>query len=215
MSGILFLTSNDFQIQRGTKGPILCTNIQGFSLVLFYSTQCEYCQTLLPKFKVLPGSIAGCQFGIINVSNNKQCILMSRQTIAEINEVPYMLLYVNGRPYMRYKGPHDAGEIGRFILEVSRKVQSNQNFEKTDKRIKEDPKGGIPAYTIGHPLYGPDDKVCYLEFDDAYGQDHTGPQHARPRQHLPQQAGMGLTGRNEYQIQNNPNSDSSSRSRRK
>lgn len=200
MSGLLFLTSDDFGIQRGTKGPILCTNIQGFSLVLFYSTQCSYCQSLIPIFKRLPGSVGGCQFGMINVSHNKQCVLMSRQTIAPIKEVPYIVLYVNGKPYMRYRGPHDPREIGRFIVEVAQKVQANQSFAKDDKRIKEDPRGGIPAYTIGHPLIGqgPDDKVCYLEFDNAYGQDNTGPGRSRPRQHLPPQAGMGITGRQGY-----------------
>jgi hypothetical protein len=195
MSGLLFLTSDDFGIQRGTKGNILCTNIQGFSLVLFYSTQCSYCQSLIPIFKQLPGSVGGCQFGMINVSHNKQCVMMSRETIAPIKEVPYILLYVNGKPYMRYKGPQDQREIARFVVEVSQKVQTNQNFSKDDKRIKEDPRGGIPAYTIGRPLCGPDDKVCYLEFNNAYGQDNTGPDRSRLRQQLPSESGMGMAGR--------------------
>lgn len=192
MSGLLFLTSDDFQLQRGSKGNILCTNIQGFSLVLFYSTQCSHCQTLIPIFKRLPGSVGGCQFGMINVSHNRQCVMASRETIAPIKEVPYIVLYVNGKPYMRYQGPNDAKEIGRFIVEVARKVQANQSFNRDDQRVKEDPKGGIPAYTIGKPLHGPDDKVCYLEFNDAYGNNNTGPERARPRQHLPNEAGMGI-----------------------
>ena len=198
MSGLHFLTSDDFEIQRGPKGPILCTNLQGFSLILFYSTQCDYCQAFIPIFKRLPGSVGGCQFGMINVSHNKQCVMKSRQTIAPIKEVPYIILYVNGKPYMRYRGPQDPREIGRFIVEVSQKVQTNQSFSKTDQRIKEDPRTGIPAYTIGHPLYGPDDKVCYLDFEEAYGQDHIGPEQNHPRQQLPSQAGMGATGRQGY-----------------
>jgi thiol-disulfide isomerase/thioredoxin len=198
MSGLLFLTSDDFNTQRGAKGPIMCTNIQGFSLVLFYSTQCEHCQSLIPIFKRLPGSVGGCQFGMINVSHNKQCVMLSRQTIAPIKEVPYILLYINGKPYMRYRGPHDPREIGRFIVEVSQKVNNNQNFEQDDKRVQKDPRGGIPAYTTGHPLCGPDEKVCYLEFETAYTNDNTGPGRSRPRQHLPTQAGMGATGRNNY-----------------
>lgn len=194
MSGLLFLTSEDFSIQKGAKGPILCTNIQGFSLILFYSTQCIYCQKFIPTFKCLPGTIGGCQFGMINVSHNKQCVLLSRQTIAPIKEVPYIVLYVNGKPYMRYRGPHDQREISRFIIEVSRKVQANQNFAKDDKRIKEEPRG-IPAYTIGHPLCGPDDKVCYLDFGDAYSKDNIGPEKPKSRQQIHPQAGMGVTTR--------------------
>lgn len=193
MSGLQFLTSDEFQIQRGTKGPILCTTLQGFSLVLFYSTQCQYCQSLIPIFKKLPGSVAGCQFGMINVSRNKQCVMMSRQTIAPITEVPYIVLYVGGKPYMRYKGPHDQAEIGRFIIEVSQKVQTNQNFNKDDQRIKNNEQTGIPDFTIGKPLFGPDNKVCYLEYDNAYTSNNTGPSRNRPRQHLPRQAGMEIS----------------------
>ena len=35
MSGLLFLQTEDFGIQQGQKGPILCHSIRGISLVLF------------------------------------------------------------------------------------------------------------------------------------------------------------------------------------
>jgi len=168
MSGLLFLTTDDFQLTKGLKGNIMCTTIPGFSLILFYSTQCSHCQTLIPVFKTLPGTIGGCQFGMINVSHNKNCVMMSRDSIAPIEVVPYIILYINGKPYMRYQGPHNSQEISRFIVEVSQKIQTKPNFVKEDKNIKQ-PKGGkgIPAYTIGKPICG-DGDVCYLEFDDAY-----------------------------------------------
>lgn len=165
MSGLLFLNSDDFYIAKGTKGNILCHSIPGFSLILFYSTQCVHCQNLIPIFKKLPGSIGGCQFGMINVSTNKSCVQMSRDTIAPITFVPYIILYINSRPFMRYQGPHDLNEIKRFVFEISQKMESRQKFSETD--VKEDPRGGIPSYTIGHPLYG-EDNVSYLEFNTAY-----------------------------------------------
>lgn len=196
MSGLLFLTADDFQLFRGTKGSIMGTSIPGFSLILFYSTQCEHCQTLIPIFKKLPGTVGGCQFGMINVSHNKSCIMMSRQTIAPIEVVPYIILYVNGKPYMRYKGPQDAKEIARFIVEVSQKAQQNtKRSSKIDSKIKEDPKGGIPAYTIGKPLCGPDDDVCYLEFNNAYGQTQQNQRIVNRSRSMPKAAGMGVTGR--------------------
>ena len=170
MSALLFLTTEDFSVAKGTKGNILCHSIPGFSLILFYSTQCGHCQTLIPIFKKLPGSLGGCQFGMINVSSNKECVRMSKNTIAPITFVPYIVLYINGRPFMRYQGPHDGNEIRRFVFEVSQKMQNKQTFSG-DKNVKEDPRGGIPLYSIGHPLCGPDDKVCYLDFDDAYGKE--------------------------------------------
>uniref|UniRef100_A0A6C0LWU3 Thioredoxin domain-containing protein n=1 Tax=viral metagenome TaxID=1070528 RepID=A0A6C0LWU3_9ZZZZ len=189
MSGLLFLTSDDFQLQRGSnKGNIMCTSIPGFSLILFYSTQCIHCKTLIPIFKNLPGKVGGCQFGMINVSHNKKCVLMSRQTIAPIKVVPYIILYVNGKPYMRYKGPHDHREISRFIVEVSQSIQSNKKSNKTENNIVKDPNGGIPAYTIGKPLYGTEDDVCYLEFNNAYGKKQQDPK--RVARSLPSASGM-------------------------
>lgn len=193
-SGLHFLTSDDFHIARGTKGDILCTQISGFSLILFYSTSCKFCDRLIPVFKQLPGTVGHCQFGMINVQQNKKCVLMSRQTIAPINEVPYIVLYVAGKPYMRYKGPYDKTEIAKFVLEVASKVQKQEKFSKTDDRIKKE-KNTIPQYTIGHPLCG-EDEVCYLDFDEAYGtpnnQQRPG---TRTRTQLPQQAGMAQSGR--------------------
>lgn len=167
MSGLLFLSTDDFSVAKGNKGNILCHGIPGFSLILFYSTQCTYCQTLIPIFKRLPGTIGGCQFGMINVSANKQCVKMSKDTIAPIAYVPYIVLYIQGKPFMRYNGPHDGEEIRRFVIEVANKVQSKQKF--SSETVK-DNKKTIPEYTIGIPLCG-EDGVCYLDFDDAYGDD--------------------------------------------
>lgn len=188
MSGLLFLTSEDFEVNKGTKGNILCNSIQGFSLILFYSTQCEHCQNLIPIFKQLPGSIGGCQFGMINVSHNKKCIILSRDTISPITVVPYIILYMNGRPYMRYQGPHDKNEIIKFIVEVSKNLQAKQHFVN-DPNIKEKPRGKIAECSTGQPLCG-DDKVCYLEFDDAYSKLTVSSKPSRPRAQLPQAAGM-------------------------
>lgn len=167
MSGLLFLSSEDFSVVKGNKGNILCHSIPGFSLILFYSTQCVHCQNLIPLFKKLPGTIGGCQFGMINVSSNKQCVQMSKDTIAPISYVPYIVLYIQGKPFMRYNGPHDAEEIKRFVIEVANKIQSKQTF--SSENVKEPQNGkGIPEFSIGKPLCGQDDDVCYLNFNDAY-----------------------------------------------
>jgi thiol-disulfide isomerase/thioredoxin len=171
MSGLLFLSSDDFSVVKGSKGDILCHGIPGFSLILFYSTQCVHCQTLIPIFKKLPGTIGGCQFGMINVSSNKTCVKMSKDTITPINYVPYIVLYIQGKPFMRYNGPHDGAEIKRFIIEIANNVQSKQQFtsenEKNEKNEKDDKKG-IPDYSSGIPLCGQNNNVCYLQFDEAY-----------------------------------------------
>lgn len=166
MSGLLYFTAEDFAVQKGTKGNIMCHSVPGFCLVLFYSTACSHCQSLIPIFKSMPGTIGGCQFGMINIGNNKKCIEMAKATIAPITYVPYIVLYINGKPFMVYQGDYKADEIRNFIIEVANNVQKKQQF--TGGRIKQDSIGGgsIPAYTIGQPLCG--GKVCYLDFGQAY-----------------------------------------------
>ena len=169
-AGLLFLTAEDFAIQKGSKGNIMCHGIPGYSLILFYSTHCVHCQTLIPIFKKLPGTIGGCQFGMINVSTNKSCINMSRSTIAPVNYVPYIVLYVNGRPFMVYKGPYDGNEIQRFVVEVANSLRKKQKFATGNKPEGKGPqKRGVPDYTIGIPIYGEGNEgVCYLDFTEAY-----------------------------------------------
>ena len=168
MSTLLFLRSTDFHLEKGNKGNLLCHGIRGLSLVLFYSTECVYCQQLIPVFKRLPERVQGCIFAMVNVSHNKETVGMARETIAPIKYVPYLVLYIDGRPFMRYDGPKRDGEIRQFILEVSNKIRKKQQF--SSERVKDDGKA-IPAYTIGKPLFGDDDKVCYLPFSDAYHKD--------------------------------------------
>jgi thiol-disulfide isomerase/thioredoxin len=166
MSALLFLTSDDFFVAKGQKGDILCNNIKGYSIVLFYSTQCVHCQNLIPIFKSLPGTIGNCQFAMINVSTQKNVVGMSRNTIAPITYVPYIIFYVNGKPFMKYNGPYDIGEIRRFIVDITRNLQSKQKFyEDTEKKHEKEKK--IPEYTTGIPK-NCDDGVCYLEFEEAY-----------------------------------------------
>lgn len=58
MSGLLFAGDNDFFLSQNNNGnKMLCTKINGPVLVLFYSTQCQYCKKLIPIFKKLTGMI--------------------------------------------------------------------------------------------------------------------------------------------------------------
>lgn len=169
MSGLLFLSSQDFTLTKGTKGNIMCHNIPGFSLILFYSTHCEYCQNLIPIFKRLPGTIGGCQFGMINVSQNKACVRMSRNSIAPLSYVPYILLYINGKPFMVYKGRPDGNDIRRFVMDVANNIQKKQSFS-AEVNIRKEGRN-VPEYCIGQPLYGFEKNVCYLSSTEAYGDD--------------------------------------------
>lgn len=165
MSELLFLTGEDFTLQNTPKGKVLTNSLSGFSLIMFYSMQCNHSKVFFPIFTQLPASIGGCLIGIVNVNKNKKLVQDSLTTITPITYVPYIVLYIKGQPYMKYQGPPTVEAITKFVFEVSKKVNARQKFSDDDKTIRKPRGSKIPEYTIGEPLYG-DGKVTYLEFDE-------------------------------------------------
>jgi hypothetical protein len=164
---VAYLVSEDFSIQQSAKGNVLCHNIPNFSLVLYYSNFCKECEPILNVFKKLPNLVIGCQFGIVNVSTNKKCIELASKTITPIRYVPYIIMYINGKPYMSYNGDRDVNSIKQFVIEFVSNVQRKQEFSK-EKTVQEKD-DGIPKYCLGKPISGGrDQQVCYLNFLSAY-----------------------------------------------
>jgi thioredoxin-like negative regulator of GroEL len=164
MNGLLFLSSEDFYLSDSQNEKLLNTTIdQGMLLILFYSTQCEHCQKAIPIFRQLPQMIHGCTFGMINVSTNAKVVHLSKNSISPIQYVPLVILYVNGEPYYKYKGVISLPEIQNFMLQMSKILESKQQFvnQPVEKETRK-----IPEYTLGVPYC--DDDVCYLDFDEAY-----------------------------------------------
>lgn len=191
-TGLLFLDSDDYYRTEGQKGPILCHKIKGLSLIFYYSIECQHCQSFIPEFKKLPGRIGGCQFGMVNVNKNVKLIKLSQNTIAPIQFVPYIMLYVDGKPFIRYDGEHNLDMILDFIIDVNKKLKQREQFLDQERRkqmmmkqqfqqqqqnemefkevngipLRVNNKDRVPAYTIGIPKK--DDELFYLEYNEAY-----------------------------------------------
>lgn len=164
MNGLLFFTSEDFYVHEKQHNEKLLNNTvvkNGLLLVLFYSTQCVHCQNAIPVFKQLNKSIHGCSFGMINVSTNAKVVAMSKMTISPIQYVPLVILYYNGEPYYKYKGAITLQEIQKFIVQMSKVLESKQQFVAPQQKEKK-----IPEFCTGIPYC--DEDVCYLEYNDAY-----------------------------------------------
>ena len=150
MGTTIFLESDDFQLSKIGDNIVLTTEIQGLSLLMFYSPKCSYSSQLLPKFKKLGNSINNCIFGIINVSNNKRVILMSDRSATPIQHVPYIVLYLNGQPYMIYNGSHTEQDLRNFVIEIANKLSKNER----EKFSSENNSRTKPDYSYGVPLWG-------------------------------------------------------------
>lgn len=168
MSGLVFLQAEDFRIEQDAKGPLLCHRQGGLCLILFYSRQCESCKRFLPKFKTLPGS-SPCFFGMVDIDRaQRRIVRLSEQTVSPITFVPDLILYVDGRPIVRYRGPREIEEILRFISEATQRMQHGQNFTK-GKICRAPAKGDkdqIPSY-CGFKMMT-DEDVCYVTYNEAY-----------------------------------------------
>lgn len=174
MSGLLFLQSCDFNVQPSARGgEIVCNNIRGVSLILMYATKCEFCRRLIPIFKRLPGTVGGCQFGMVNIEAERDLVRLSLNSLVPISYVPLIVLYVNGKPFIRYDGAHEEADIRAFLVDVTNRLQTKERFSTSaaDKNAHANKDGkhprGIPAFTIGYPLFGDEDDM-YKEFDEAY-----------------------------------------------
>lgn len=102
--------------------------------------------------------ISGCQFGMVNISQNNELISISKNTVTNITHVPYIILYVDGIPLIKYTGDYQEEEIKEFIFDATKKLKARQQFMDTrDREAGRDSSKIIPKYTVGQPLYGDND----------------------------------------------------------
>ena len=163
---IHFLKVGDFHIAEGKKGRVLCTNLKGVSFVMFYSKECVYCNELFPIFKRLSQQIPNCSFAALNISNEPGVVYASQKTIAKIDSVPYLVLYVQGRPFVRYTGSRKFEDVGNFIVEILKRVQSKKNFMDSKYEVVEAelPRiNGLIPFNISC-----EGEQCYVKFGDLY-----------------------------------------------
>ena len=150
----------DFFISQAPRGKILTTNKPGFTLILFYSHVCKYCRELLPVFRQqIPSTLKGCQYADINVSDQSAIIHLSKQTIMPIQEVPFLVLYVNGKPFRRFSGNFGAREIIEFVMGSCQEIKAHSQNTGDGNEIE---RKKIHPATEGHPICG-DDLAIYLQ----------------------------------------------------
>lgn len=180
LKGIFFLTANDFEINTSPSDQekrLLCIKSdesttqlrEGLTLILFYSNNCEYCDSLISEYKRLPTNLLGVNYGMINLNNHPNLVNMSNESISPIKYVPMLTLYLNGLPYLEYEGDNTLDAIKAFILEVSEKLNTVTSFTNTNKNTSSYNDDIIVEQyntnnvTIGKPYTKKKNKVCYLK----------------------------------------------------
>ena len=114
---VVELTPDDFKVINTPRGDVIETILKGISLVLFYNPDCEYSNAFLPLLDQMNNTI-GCLFGKFNIVKYQTHTALTLKTKTPLTYTPYIVLYVNGKPYMSYNGPPDEVEIKKLIMYI-------------------------------------------------------------------------------------------------
>ncbi len=186
MSNIIYLNSDDFFVDQSANGKVLCNYQKGMCFALFYSTNCKFCDTLIPEFKKLPMIFPGSKFAMVNLNRFPDIIKKSMDTIAPIEAVPFIMLYKEGRPYIQYEEGRTLKDMVDFLKEVLARVNNQRSFVPSEmshanmapnyqqqpagapqaqaSNLEQGPSVGIPYNIVCDEEKG----VCYLTFNDLY-----------------------------------------------
>ena len=177
-SGIIELHAGSFKKMKGNRGYVLgIPNAQNLTLVMFYSIKCTYCDQAMPELEQLskfvhenglPINIAVC-----DIMKNKAVIQESADTVDPIKFVPYMPIYLNEKPYLRYNGKKTAEEMLNYMIEVLKRVDTRQKFvqqnnrpnqhqEEEEDRSTSNNGEGVPYNVVC------EGDVCYLTQDEVF-----------------------------------------------
>jgi thioredoxin-like negative regulator of GroEL len=171
MNNLIFLTTRDFSIDVAPKGKILVNNQKGIMFCLFHAdpAKCGYCAETIPEFKKLSMKMAGIKFGFCNFNRDKDVWVMSKSTFSPIDQVPYIVLYVNGRPLMRYDGEQRTDVMMKFLNDVISRLNTKKDFyENKNFKFESDMPtfANTPQFNV---VCDTEKGVCYLDSGLAYG----------------------------------------------
>jgi thiol-disulfide isomerase/thioredoxin len=183
---ILHLNTSHFNVANGsTEGSkVLSCTLPGLVFVFFYvdyvdptrQKKCDNCELLKPEFEQLSKKLEKSyfSFGAVNLNTHSEIAKKSMQTKIKINYVPYLILFVDGTPYLRYDGNASIQQM-EYFLSIAYKEVLQKGYKPTAPRSgssataasKEDEtpvfKGGGIPYNI---LCDKNSGLCYLTFDD-------------------------------------------------
>lgn len=156
--GLLILEEEDFELVESGKVVHLVHTVEcRFSIVMFYTNECDQCKIIKPILMSYVGNPT-IQICMVNVYDpeSTNLIQLSQKTSTPLQHVPFIVFYINGIPFKKYDGGYNHQDFQLFI----KNVMIEASKVKDTSEISE-----IPPYTIGKPNSA---KVCYLTYQKAY-----------------------------------------------
>ena len=182
-SNFIYLSNRDFTIGQGSKGSVLrAVDLKGFFLVNFISNKCKFCEELLETLDRIKPEIPGCNIAVLNFSEgaNMEVARKTMRTILPIKSTPVIIMYIDGKPFLRYDGSRTAQGIIRFVADVfelfaqqrnSRANNQNDSDSQITENEKESPYQFIEGVGIAVDKICESKGSCYFTFNQLYGED--------------------------------------------
>jgi len=116
MGSIQLLYSQDFQ-QVGQRTKTMAIKTPDPILVLFKMIDCPNCKVVEPIFVQLSKErdVPPIRYGIIDLTQQKDLIALSKPTTTPLQAVPTLILYANGRPLAKFNGTKNLPSLKNFI----------------------------------------------------------------------------------------------------
>ena len=167
MPTVKFLTTNDFNVSNRTLGNSITS---GYSLILFHSSRCPHCKLAQEIVAHLSDTVVGCEFGMINLDDNKGVIRLAAQSNLKLEYVPLLVFFANGKAYMMYAGPLNEGNVRQFIEQVARAFAEEYSSGDPNGRTLID---GVDGCALDDEVCKDDyvkrQRGCYVTMKEAYG----------------------------------------------
>lgn len=108
------------KIQKNDQKMLILKNFaKAIAVVLFSGNECEHCEKMEKIFNAVEPQFEGkIHFCTINLSEYPELVEASADTATNITYVPYVLVYVNNIPYMRYEGNYSAADFSTFLTNL-------------------------------------------------------------------------------------------------
>lgn len=108
------------KIQKNDQKLLILKNFaKAIAVVLFSGNDCPHCEKMKEIFNAVEPHFEGkVHFCTINLSEYPELVEASADTLTNITYVPYVLVYVNNIPYMRYEGSYSDVDFSTFLTNL-------------------------------------------------------------------------------------------------
>lgn len=152
------LLSSNFSVVGRPGQKAMMINVPGVMLVLFEQNGCNSCAAFKPIFAQLANAETRISYGIINVSQFRDVIVMSRDTTTPIQGTPTLILYISGRPHTRFNGAKNLNSVREFINKSLQEVPpsaGHSTYARSPEPAPTNMYGGFAAPPAAIPVGAP------------------------------------------------------------